>query len=94
MRNLLQRLPLDRAREGRRYVELAPGKLVLKQNFQFVSGTLTTGNVVAPVKGRLNGADITFTAGGRQYTGRVNGNAIEGTSKTGDKEEPWKATRG
>ena len=73
---------------------LSPGKLVLKQNFQFVSGTLTTGNVVAPVKGRLNGTNITFTAAGTQYTGRVNGNAIEGTSKTGDKEEPWKATRG
>jgi len=70
------------------------GKLVLKQNFQFVSGTLTFGKVVAPVKGRLNGPDITFTAGGTQYTGRADGNVIEGTSKTGDKEEPWKATRG
>ena len=28
------------------------GKLVLKQKFQFVTGTLTSGNVVTPVKGR------------------------------------------
>lgn len=70
------------------------GRLVLKQNFQFVIGTLTSGKVVAPLKGRLDGPDITFTAGAMRYTGRVNGNAIEGTSKTGDKEEPWKATRG
>jgi SAM-dependent methyltransferase len=70
------------------------GRLVLKQNFQFVSGTLTTGNVAAPVKGRLNGGELTFTAGGAQYAGTVNGRVIEGTSKSGDKQEPWKATRG
>ena len=71
-----------------RALELPQGKLALKQNFQFVTGTLTHGNVVAPVKGRLNGADITFTAGGTQYTGHVDGNAMEGTTKTGDKQEP------
>ncbi|MBX9589411.1 MAG: class I SAM-dependent methyltransferase [Hyphomonadaceae bacterium] len=70
------------------------GRLVLRQKYQFVTGTLTAGNVAAPVKGRLNGTEITFTAGGTQYSGRVNGTAIEGTSKTGDKPEPWKATRG
>jgi len=70
------------------------GRLALKQKYQFVTGTLTAGNVIAPVKGRLDGSDITLTAGGTQYTGRANGNVIEGTSKTGDKQEPWKATRG
>ena len=69
------------------------GKLELKQKFQFISGTLASGNVVAPVKGRLDGAGITFTAADTQYSGRVNGTAIEGTSKTGDKTEPWKAKR-
>jgi SAM-dependent methyltransferase len=70
------------------------GRLVLKQTFQFVSGTLSSGKVVTPVKGRLNGPDITLTAGGTQFTGKVGGGAIEGTSKVSDKQEPWKATRG
>jgi SAM-dependent methyltransferase len=70
------------------------GKLALKQTFQFVSGTLTSGKVVTPVKGRLNGPDFTLTAGSRQLTGKVSGGVMEGTSKTGDKQEPWKATRG
>jgi SAM-dependent methyltransferase len=70
------------------------GKLVLKQAFQFVTGTLSDGKVVTPVKGRLNGADISLTAASTQFTGKVDGGAIEGTAKTGDKEEPWKATRG
>jgi SAM-dependent methyltransferase len=73
---------------------LPQGKLALKQSYQFVNGTLTSGNVTAPVKGRLNGAEISFTAGSAQYTGKVDGNAMAGTAKTGDKEEPWKATRG
>ena len=74
--------------------QLPEGRLALKQKFQFVTGTLTSGKVVAPVKGRLNGPDITFTAGSTQYAGKVSGNAMEGTSKTGDKEGPWKAARG
>ncbi len=74
--------------------QLPQGKLALKQSYQFVTGTLTSGNVTAPVKGRLNGADITFTAGSTQYTGKVDGSAMEGRAKTGDKEEAWKATRG
>jgi SAM-dependent methyltransferase len=69
------------------------GRLALKQTFQFVSGTLGEGKVVALVKGRLNGADLTFTAGEVQYGGKVNGRIIEGMAKSGDKEEPWKATR-
>ena len=70
------------------------GKLALKQTYQFVSGTLTQGKVVTPVKGRLNGSDITLTAGGIQFTGKVGATAMEGVSKVGDKQEPWKATRG
>ena len=54
-----------------------------------ISGTLKNGNVVAPINGKLNGDQITFTAGGTQYTGRVNGNAMEGNAG-GSK---WSATR-
>jgi SAM-dependent methyltransferase len=73
--------------------QVPQGELTLKQSFQFVTGSLTAGKVATPVKGRLNGVDITLTAGSTQFSGKVNGNAIEGTAKTGDKEEPWKATR-
>jgi hypothetical protein len=69
------------------------GELILKQNFQMVSGTLKSGNNNAQIaNGKLNGDQISFTAGGAQYTGRVNGNAIEGTVKGGSGGK-WSATR-
>jgi SAM-dependent methyltransferase len=71
-----------------------PGELVLKQDFQKVSGTLKTGNVSAPIsRGTLNGDQITFMAAGAEYRGRVNGNAIEGMVKSGGKSSAWKASR-
>ena len=70
------------------------GELKLEQTFQMVSGTLKSGNVIAPLaNGKLAGDRITFTAGDTQYTGKVSGNAIEGASATGGKEAPWRATR-
>lgn len=71
-----------------------PGELVLKQDFQKISGTLKNGNVSAPIsRGTLNGDQITFMAGGAEYRGRVSGNAIEGTVKSDGKSSPWKASR-
>jgi SAM-dependent methyltransferase len=56
------------------------GELTLKQHFQVFSGTVKDGNVIAPIsEGRLRGDTITFTAGGKTYTGKVAGNKIEGT---------------
>jgi hypothetical protein len=46
------------------------------------------------LNGRLSGDRITFTAGGTEFSGRVSGNTIEGTVKTGGKTAEWKATRG
>jgi hypothetical protein len=66
------------------------GELTLKQTFQMISGTLKTANVTAPISGKLNGDQITFTAGEAQYVGRVAGNTMEGTLKSGGS---WKATR-
>lgn len=55
---------------------LSQGELTLKQEFQAVSGTL--GNT--PISdGKLRGAEITFKAGSAVYSGRVNGNTMEGT---------------
>jgi methyltransferase family protein len=74
--------------------QLPQGELALKQTFQMVSGTLKSGNVSTPItNGRLRGDQISFTAGGAQYTGRVNGNAMEGAVKGGS-DVKWRATRG
>jgi SAM-dependent methyltransferase len=71
--------------------QLPQGELALKQNFQMVSGTLRSGNVSTPIaNGRLNGDQISFTAGANQYTGRVNGNIMEGNVSSGGS---WKASR-
>ncbi|MBI2988240.1 MAG: hypothetical protein HYY45_15850 [Deltaproteobacteria bacterium] len=74
--------------------QLPQGELTLKQKFQMLSGTLKSGRNTTPITdGRLLGDQITFTAGGAQYTGRVSGNAIEGTVKSGGNNGKWKATR-
>jgi hypothetical protein len=73
--------------------QLPQGRLTLKQTFQTISGTIRSGNVSTPItNGRLRGDQISFTAGGAQYTGRVNGNVIEGTVKGGT-DSNWRATR-
>ena len=74
--------------------KLPQGELVLQQTFQFISGTVNTGGKpVSIVNGRLNGDQISFTAGTARYTGRVNGNLMEGTVEAGGRTTQWKATR-
>lgn len=64
--------------------KLPQGELTLKQTFQMVSGTLKNGSNTAQISnGKLNGGQISFTAGGTQYTGHVNGNAMDISSKGG-----------
>jgi hypothetical protein len=73
--------------------QLPQGELVLKQSFQMVTGTLNSGGNATPVtNGRLRGDQISFTAGNAEYTGRVNGNSIQGTVK-GSTSGSWSATR-
>jgi len=55
--------------------------LTLTQQYQIVGGTLGS----TPIAGKLNGADITFTAGGKTYAGRVDGDTMTGSG--------WSATR-
>jgi hypothetical protein len=70
--------------------QLQQGELKLSQTFQNISGTL--GNT--PVtNGKLDGDQITFSAGGTQYTGRVNGATMEGTFKSGSSSGNWRATK-
>jgi hypothetical protein len=53
--------------------------LTLNQTFQMLSGTLGT----ATVAGRVKGDEVTFTAGGRTYTGKLSGTSLQGTISGG-----------
>ena len=56
--------------------KLPQGELVLKQEFQTLTGTLETGGKTLPVSGKMHGSDIAFSAGGKEYRGAVNGRQI------------------
>jgi len=74
--------------------QLPRGTLTLKQNFQKISGSLKSGKTTTRIRnGRLRGDQISFNAGGAHYTGRVSGDAIEGTVKSGRNNSKWSATR-
>jgi methyltransferase family protein len=57
--------------------------LTLAQQYQMLTGTLGS---VPISEGKLNGDEITFTAGTKKYTGHVNGTTISGSG--------WTATKG
>ncbi len=73
--------------------KVGDSELKLTQKYQKLSGTLTTGNVVAPIAdgAKMKGEEIVFTAAGKEYTGKVSGSTMEGTIKDGGS---WKATKG
>jgi hypothetical protein len=68
---------------------LPQGELTLRQEFQVLSGSIGSTKIA---NGRMRGSDISFTAGGAQYTGRVNGSSIQGTV-TGGSGASWTATK-
>jgi len=72
--------------------QLGQGELSLKQMYQMVTGSLRNGAGTIPVNGKLRGDQLTLTAGNAEYTGRVDGNKIEGTVK-GSTSGSWTATR-
>ena len=53
------------------------GELVLRQEFQMLSGVLNSGGKTFAVAGRVRGEDITFTTEGREYRARMNGGNLE-----------------
>ena len=70
------------------------GDITLKQEFQMVQGSMKSGNdsqIVSNAK--LHADQLSFTAGSANYSGRVNGNTIEGTVTTGGNSQKWTATR-
>ena len=60
------------------------GDLKLTQTYQKLSGTLGT----TKIEGKILGDQISFTAAKTSYTGRVNGNSIQGTAPGA-----WTATK-
>ena len=62
--------------------KLPQGELALKQEFQMISGTLTSSGSSMPVNGKLRGDLITFTVGDAEYTGQVTGETMTGTIKS------------
>lgn len=75
--------------------KLPQGDLTLEQEFQMVTGSIVLdGQTVPLTNGRLRGEEITFTAGEAEFTGRVNGDTIDGIMKTAARQTAWKARRG
>jgi len=73
---------------------LPQGDLTLKQSYQMITGTLGSGESATPIgEGKLQGAEITFIAGGSHYTGRVNGSSMQGTVASAGSTNKWGATR-
>ena len=70
--------------------KLDNGQIRFEQEFQNITGTLTTGGKDVPLAGKLDGDKISFNAGGTEYSGTINGSTISGTrSGSGS----WKAVR-
>ena len=72
----------------------AQGELVLAQTYQKVSGTLRMdGRELAIENGRLRGNELSFSAGGAAYIGRINGDRIDVSVKGGGSAASWSASR-
>jgi hypothetical protein len=70
--------------------QLGGGELLLTQDHQILQGTLD-GKPIAD--GKLRGEQIRFMVGAAEYTGKVVGNRIEGSMRSGGPVMQWTATR-
>jgi hypothetical protein len=73
--------------------KMTGSEMSLKQNYQTFSGTLKGAAGAASLVGRLRGENIYFASGKTQFTGRVEGNTIEGFARTGGRDSKFIATR-
>jgi hypothetical protein len=74
--------------------KMPQGELELKQEYQMLSGAMKVGSTSAVIKdGKITGPRFTFSVGNTTYTGQVQGNTIEGVSKSATGETTWRATR-
>jgi len=66
------------------------GQIKINQDFQYISGSLITGDKEVQLSGKLDGNNISFKAGETEFTGTVNGDTMSGKRVGGS---AWKATR-
>jgi len=75
--------------------KLAHGELTLTQQYQTIAGTLRMNDKTLAISdGKLDGERISFSVGGVRYSGRVTGDAMDGTMAAGATTSPWGASRG
>jgi len=68
------------------------GQLALTQNYQMISGTLTSEGKSVPIaNGQLRGNDVSFTVGNAQYTGQVTASGMRGDFRAGGRTGTWSA---
>ncbi|ONG55819.1 RNA methyltransferase [Pseudoroseomonas deserti] len=71
--------------------QIGEDRLVLEQRYQALTGTLTQGGQSLAISdAKMDGEAITFTAGGRRYTGRLEGGALTGQVEGG---AAWRAVK-
>ncbi len=74
--------------------KMTDGVLSITQEYQRFSGALTSGGQTTELSEcNLRGDQISFSARGTHYTGRVNGDSMEGTSSSGGNNRTWRAVR-
>lgn len=72
----------------------ANGDFTFKQEFQKFVGSINNGGVSTLITGgKLRGDQITFSAGGVQYSGKVAGDTMSGTATSGGTAREWRSTR-
>jgi SAM-dependent methyltransferase len=73
---------------------LPEGELTLTQTYQMIGGTLRANGRDVPITdGKVKGQEISFTAGDRTVTARLNGESLDGRIRSAQGEAPWRATR-
>ncbi len=73
---------------------IGDSEVALTQTYQMLSGTLRTGGQTQQIaNARMNGPEITFTAGGRTYRGTVDGTRITGTVTGGGADQAFTASK-
>jgi SAM-dependent methyltransferase len=74
--------------------KMGAGDLVLNQQFQIVTGTLTVdGKAMRITAGKLRGDHISFSVDGDEYSGKVVGDRIEGVAVRAGARQNWAASR-
>jgi hypothetical protein len=72
---------------------LPQGEMVLQQVYQTFSGTISKAGGSSSLRGKLRGAEIFFGDRETRYTGRVEGDVIDGIARSAGVDSKFRATR-